>query len=270
MSILLLYVRIFGNVRWFKWMSLFVAVCVAMYSIASITATIFQCTPVDRAFNKLIPGTCISNSMFWYANGSFSIATDLIILFIPMPLIYQLQIPRVQKVALVVVLALGGFVVITSCLRMTTINIAATSPDSTYDIASTMWTMIEMNVAIVCACLPMIRPLLVKLFPRLISKSGSSRKYGNKAGTSGFGSKGYISSRSQDGTEPNEWSGAKDNIHMANIRKGDQSSEEYILHDDKNPTQLEAGSSHAGKGIHKTIQYSVEYSKEKGDRHDWE
>ncbi len=149
----------------FKWVSLIVAACVAIYGTGSIIATIFQCTPVDRAFNKLIPGTCISNSIFWYANGSFSIATDVIILGHSHALIYQLQIPKIQKIALVVVLALGGFVVITSCLRMTTINIAATSPDSTYDIASTMWTMIEMNVAIVCACSPMIRPLLVRLFP---------------------------------------------------------------------------------------------------------
>ena len=59
MSILLLYVRIFGNVRWFKWASLILTVCVAMYGFGSIIATIFQCSPVPRAFNKLIPGTCI-------------------------------------------------------------------------------------------------------------------------------------------------------------------------------------------------------------------
>ena len=217
-----------------------------------------------------------SNQTFWYANGGFSIATDVIILFIPMPLVYQLQIPRIQKIALVVVFALGGFVVITSCLRMTTINIAATSPDSTYDIASTMWTIIEPNIAIICACLPMIRPLLVKLFPRLMPKSSSGRnQYGTAHGSSGFGTKGYLSSHSQDRSDPNDWArvDGKDGIHMTSIRKGDQSSEEYILHDDKSTQQqpqpqlqpdLGTAVPRAYNGIHKTVQYSVEYSKEKG------
>ncbi|KAK3940243.1 hypothetical protein QBC46DRAFT_341802 [Diplogelasinospora grovesii] len=268
-SILMLYDRIFGNVRWIRWLCWFLVACVALYAIASVTATIFQCNPVPRAFNKLIPGTCIDNGTFWYANAGFSVATDLIILFIPMPLVYQLQIPRVQKIALVVVFALGGFVVITSCLRMTTINIAATSPDSTFDIASTMWTVIEMNVAIVCACLPMVRPLLVKLFPKLMPKSSSGRNkyaYGaDTGGISGFGSKGYISSHSQDRNDPSEWARieATDGIYMTTIRKGDQSSEEYILHDDKSAqtSEAHAAAKKGTHGIHKTVQYSVEYTK---------
>ncbi|KAK3358071.1 hypothetical protein B0T25DRAFT_176443 [Lasiosphaeria hispida] len=260
-SILLLYIRLFGNVRWIKWVCWFLVISVGMYCVASVVATVFQCDPVPRAFNKLIPGVCINNATFWYANAGFNIATDVIILLIPMPLVWQLQIPRIQKAALIVVFALGGFVVITSCLRMTTINIAATSPDSTFDISSTMWTMIEMNVAIVCACLPMVRPLLVKLFPSLMPKSSSNaRKYGGASGGTGggggFGSKGYMSSHSQD--REGEWarSEAQDVIRMSSIRKGDQSSEEYILHDAKEAPELQEK---GPKGIQKTMQFTVAY-----------
>ena len=65
---------------------------------------------------------------------------------------------------------------ITSCLRLTTIDIQATTTDQTYDIASTMWTIVEMNVAILCACLPQIRPLLFKLFPKIMPYYGSKGK----------------------------------------------------------------------------------------------
>lgn len=246
-----------------------------------MTATIFQCTPVPRAWNKAIPGTCINNEYFWYANAGFSIATDLIILFIPMPLIYGLQVPRIQKAALVLVFALGGFVVITSCLRMTTINLAAVTPDTTYDISSTMWTVIEMNVAIVCACLPMVRPLIVKIFPKLMSRTGritGRSKYGSN-GPSQYGAhskNGYFSSHSRTENERDEWSRieGKDGINLTSIRKGDQSSEEYILHEDRpapmtKPSVTDMSSrDRNNQGIQKTVQYSVEYTKEKQGR-DW-
>ncbi|RYP00878.1 hypothetical protein DL763_000508 [Monosporascus cannonballus] len=181
-SILLLYLRIFTRVKWFRWGCIFVMTCVAMFCVATITATIFQCSPIEKAFNQTITGHCINNGHFWYANASFNISTDLIILIIPMPLIYGLQIPRVQKAGLAIVFALGIFVIITSCLRTTTINTQARTTDKTFDIASTMWTIIEMNVAIICACLPQIRPLLVKLFPKLTQAYRSSRERDNGIG----------------------------------------------------------------------------------------
>ncbi|KAI0841816.1 hypothetical protein F5Y06DRAFT_285265 [Hypoxylon sp. FL0890] len=237
-SILLLYVRLFGNTKWLRWACRFMLTCIIMYCIASVTATIFQCTPVTKAFDKSIKGTCISNGKFWYANAGFSIATDVIILTIPMPLVYALQIPRVQKAALMMVFALGVFVVITSCLRVTTIDIQATTPDPTYDIASTMWTIIEMNVAIVCACLPQIRPLIVKWFPKLMpSYYSNSREHSDQRTTyTGKWTRIDNGKIGQDGTS------------LPNSRRGNSSSEEYVLQDDK------------GLQIHKTVQYTVEYS----------
>jgi hypothetical protein len=280
-SITLLYTRIFGNTRWFRFTCYFIMTATAMYCVSSVAATIFQCTPVPRMWDKTIAGTCINTSQFYYANAGFSIATDVIILFLPMPLVLNLQIPKIQKVALFLVFTLGGFVVVTSCLRLTTLNNNATSQDPTWDIEASMWTVIEMNVAIVCACLPMIRPLIVKVFPKLMrGSSGDKYNHGGAYGAGGassaaFGgtSKGYIQSRSQD----------RDGIHMTNIAKGDQSSEEYILHDDKTPqhgtlsaveaTNSSDGSSRNGAksstGIQKTVQYSVQYDKEKDSQADW-
>ncbi|KAJ1335004.1 hypothetical protein MN608_01737 [Microdochium nivale] len=177
-SILLLYLRIFGSIRWFRYACAAVLSCVACYWAASLAGTVFQCTPVQRAFDPSVPGHCIDNLRFWYANAGFSIATDLVILVLPMLPVTTLEIPRVQKMALMFVFTLGIFVVVTSCLRITTIDIQAKTRDKTFDISSTMWTVIEMNVAIICSCLPQLRPLVVKLFPRLVPSYyfGSSRE----------------------------------------------------------------------------------------------
>jgi hypothetical protein len=109
-----------------------------------------------------------------------------------------------------------------------------------------MWTVIEMNVAILCACLPQIRPLIVKLFPRLMAASYSTGRAARPQYDSGF-----VKSpqSSPPYGEERRWVhvDGKDGIHLTNVRKGDTSSEEYILQDDKT--------------IHKTMGYSVEFSK---------
>ncbi|KAI5918372.1 hypothetical protein F4810DRAFT_715547 [Camillea tinctor] len=249
-SILLLYLRIFTGVRWFKLACAFVLISVVTYCIASVTATIFQCTPITGAFDKTIEHHCIDNAHFWFANAGFSISTDIVILTLPMPLVYSLQIPRIQKIALIVVFTLGVFVVITSCLRVTTIDVQARSPDPLYDVASTMWTIIEMNVAVICACLPQIRPLIVKLFPKLMPAYYGSRDKSNKPGPdSKVSKKSYIDS--QQNPEQERWVPAhsQDGVNLTNIRRGETSSEECMIHDDDKGLQIQ-----------KTVQYSVEYS----------
>lgn len=81
---------------------------VSAYGVASTTASVFQCTPIARAWNKTVAGTCIDITTNWYANAGFSITTDVIILTLPMPVIYGLQMHTNQKVALMFVFALGG------------------------------------------------------------------------------------------------------------------------------------------------------------------
>ncbi|KAI1799457.1 hypothetical protein F4811DRAFT_565537 [Daldinia bambusicola] len=257
-SILLLYLRIFSNTKWFRCACRFMLLIVVMYCIASVTATIFQCTPVTKAFDKSLKGTCIDNGKFWYANSGFSIATDIIILTLPMTLVYALQIPRVQKAALMIVFALGVFVVITSCLRVTTIDIQAKTPDPTYDIASTMWTIIEMNVALVCACLPQIRPLIIKWFPRLMpAYYSNSREQSDKRpaySSNGLSTSHPSSSESHSKSEEGKWmrmnagKAGYEGTNQSDFRRADSSSDEYMLHEEK------------GLQIQKTVQYTVEYS----------
>ncbi|KAJ6167640.1 hypothetical protein N7497_000483 [Penicillium chrysogenum] len=164
MSILLLYLRIFIQ-RWFRITCYVLLVIIAFYMVAAFFASIFQCTPVARAWNKTIPGSCINITTNWYANAGFSIATDIIILTLPMYPLYKSKIVLKRKIALMGVFALGAFVAVTSILRMRTLDFSSTSPDTTYDIASSVWTMMEENVAITCACLPMMWMPLARLFP---------------------------------------------------------------------------------------------------------
>ena len=264
--IILLYLRIFSKVRWARWACWGLLVSVAIYCCASVIATIFQCAPIQKAFDKTMEGKCIDNSQFWYANAGFSIATDVIILLLPMPLVYQLQVPMAQKIALMAVFGLGIFVVVTSCLRITSLDILATTPDTTYDIENVMWTIIEPNVAVVCACLPILRPFIVKLIPMLKSKGYGSGAYGSGAYGNTYGSKSRNGGNSQvrDRKSWVELGGAKsDAIDMSAMERSNSTagSQESILVGNSNDTRARGGHSPEGShGIQKTIEYTVQYS----------
>ncbi|CCF33567.1 integral membrane protein [Colletotrichum higginsianum] len=233
-SILLLYLRIFVQ-RYFRILCYILLSIILAYMVATSASSIWQCTPIPRAWDKSIPGTCISLTMNWYANAGFSIATDILIMALPQHVLWKSKLPINQKRALMVVFALGLFVTITSILRMTTLDFSTTSPDTTFDIASTLWTLVEDNVAIICACLPMCRLPLTYIFPSYFaSKQGSSAGSYNIKSAPRTNSSAFIHA----GTSRNDWHPyqgreEKTGIHLTSVqakpKAGDDTSEEYIL-----------------------------------------
>lgn len=105
-SIVFLYLRIFvGNLfRRICWLFIVVVIC---YTIGSSTATVFQCTPIRRAWDRAVFGTCINLTVSWYANAAFSIFSDLAILTLPMPVIKSLKLPKRARIGLMSIFAVG-------------------------------------------------------------------------------------------------------------------------------------------------------------------
>lgn len=80
---------------------------VATYSSWAIVSGYVNCVPVAKFWNHDLPGTCLNFEAVWFFNASMNIATDVTLLILPMPLLVQLQLPRMQKIALVGVFAIG-------------------------------------------------------------------------------------------------------------------------------------------------------------------
>ncbi|CZS76314.1 unnamed protein product [Fusarium graminearum] len=170
-SMLLLYLRIFVH-RWFRRCCFTLMGLVTCYMIASVTLSILQCYPISGAWDKSMPPTCIDLEKFWLANAGFSIATDSLILMLPMHPICTSKLSVTQKRGLIMLLATGGGLVITtSIVRTTTLSFTAKTPDTTFNISSTMWSIIEQNLAIICTCLPMCRLPIATRFPLWVSES---------------------------------------------------------------------------------------------------
>ncbi|KAE9373323.1 hypothetical protein N431DRAFT_482387 [Stipitochalara longipes BDJ] len=175
-SILLQYLRVFVSkgIRRACWGTL---AFVAAYGIYTIMSNIFACIPVSAFWSPTPDMRCISKKFSWFFNASFNILTDLVIIALPIPTLKSLKLPARQKVGLMVIFALGGFVCLVSVLRLQSLYVISVSVDPTYDnVGASIWSNIEVYTGIICASLPAIKPVVGKLFPKLLSTTRSGTK----------------------------------------------------------------------------------------------
>ncbi|KAK3990483.1 hypothetical protein QBC44DRAFT_64269 [Cladorrhinum sp. PSN332] len=175
LSILLLYLRVFTPV-FIRKSTYTVLVAVLLLSLWSVLSTIFFCIPVARFWDRTIDGSCLPRPPRWISGAIFNIASDFAILVLPLSVVRRLSIPTRQKIGLYLVFALGFFVCIVSVVRLPFLITAAKSKDPTRDNSSVAkWSSIELNTAIICACLTTLKPLLLRIFPSLFRPTNSHR-----------------------------------------------------------------------------------------------
>lgn len=78
------------------------------YSIAQSAAEIFQCSPIDSFWNPKIKGKCIKLDDVLITCSSLNIATDILILLLPLPALLKLHVSTERKAQLVATFMLGG------------------------------------------------------------------------------------------------------------------------------------------------------------------
>ncbi|EEU34878.1 uncharacterized protein NECHADRAFT_55092, partial [Fusarium vanettenii 77-13-4] len=178
LSLLFFYLRIFPAqlVRRILWGTI---IFTALFGIAFCLAIAFQCRPISYFWNGWDgehQGHCTDANATAWSYAALSIATDIWMLIIPLSQLRSLNLSWKKKVGVGIMFCLGTFVTIMSILRLhSLIKFALNIPNPTRDfVGITIWSGIEINVGIICACLPSLRFLLGRLFPRIL---GTSQKY---------------------------------------------------------------------------------------------
>jgi hypothetical protein len=106
-SIILLAKRIFIT-RKFQLLCWAALAIVIGSGIATVFATLFQCIPTEKSWNKKMDGRCIDSSKFWLANAVLNISTDVIVLALPIREIFKLHLKLQEKLMLCGIFLLGG------------------------------------------------------------------------------------------------------------------------------------------------------------------
>ncbi|KAK6855205.1 hypothetical protein PG995_008737 [Apiospora arundinis] len=170
-STLCFYWRIFNTRTSIRIPIWTLASIVGMWATAVILVTILQCIPIQAFWQRYDPFNPISPDEFFcgvqlnpFFNGNSipNIITDGLIVLLPLPYVWQLQLRRPQRIAVAGIFALGAFVTTVSIIRLRLITaVDLLSADITWNFNDTIiWTNIETNTAIICACLPALKPLL--------------------------------------------------------------------------------------------------------------
>ncbi|KAJ5133968.1 Major facilitator superfamily domain general substrate transporter [Penicillium atrosanguineum] len=120
-----------------------------------------------------------------------NIITDLAILFLPIPILTQMRLPYKQKWILVITFSFGFFVAVVDVIRIAYLQQAATSRSlalktihlqnagaadfSWYASLSFMWSVVEVNISIICGCVPSLKPLVARILPKLIRDTDGTK-----------------------------------------------------------------------------------------------
>ncbi|KAF2677641.1 hypothetical protein K458DRAFT_491699 [Lentithecium fluviatile CBS 122367] len=165
-SILALYWRIFGRetIRWPVYVLTFIATA---WCIAVLFLSIFTCVPPKAFWDKTMTNArCeVDQKMFLWGISIPNIITDAALLLLPMPYLLRLSTSWSQKRLLIGSFLLGGFVCIASIMRLISVIRQDQGPDPMWHwVDQGLWAITEGNFAIICACLPALRPVWMRLF----------------------------------------------------------------------------------------------------------
>ncbi|KAJ8106484.1 hypothetical protein OPT61_g9503 [Boeremia exigua] len=186
-SILIFYLGLSETQKIFRWATIATLVVVNAGGLALTILNIVQCRPVSAAWMVPVPATahCTNIVTIYLSSAPLNIITDLAILFLPMPILTSMRLPKKQKIILVVTFGFGIFVAIVDVVRIAYLQdaqratlVAAqadraesgtnqrnTSDFSWYASLSFMWSTVEINVGIMCGCVPAMKPLVRRFLP---------------------------------------------------------------------------------------------------------
>ncbi|KAK3685183.1 hypothetical protein B0T22DRAFT_212693 [Podospora appendiculata] len=167
-SILLLYIRIlsYQHARYAAYAIM--VIVILTNGLWTFVTVMTACMPLQAFWDFTTPNAWCRPVSYWYANTGLHIATDILLYVLPLPVIINLQIKARQKIFLYSIFALGFVVCSISVVRLWDLVAENQRTDFTFDNVSIAYlTCIEVNAAIACACCMTLKPLLLKLFPRL-------------------------------------------------------------------------------------------------------
>lgn len=195
-SILVFYLSLSQTREVFRWATIATLVVVNVGGLALTLLNVFQCRPVGAVLDLYIPdgGYCIDIVTIYLSSAPLNIITDFAILFLPLPILTSMRMPTKQKIILIITFSFGAFAAAVDVVRISALQSAAqtriedissssqgigtggTSQSEDLDISwyaafSFMWSIIEVNVGIMCGCVPALKPLASRFLPRLLRDS---------------------------------------------------------------------------------------------------
>ncbi|KAL3459325.1 hypothetical protein BJX64DRAFT_291302 [Aspergillus heterothallicus] len=181
LSLLASYLRFFTLplYRRLNWaMVLLVACWAASFLVAMLTA----CQPLYAYWDTEIAATakCTDEPERTLAFTISNLITDVIILALPVPTLWRVKLPVRERLALIGLMSLGLLACAASAVRLYYAHrIYNVSYDTSWEgYTLSLWILVEINLSVICASIPTLRPLMKKYFPKWRSTGSSASAHG--------------------------------------------------------------------------------------------
>ncbi|KAL5432115.1 hypothetical protein PMIN07_003422 [Paraphaeosphaeria minitans] len=166
------YLRIFPSTT-SRYFSYSMTVFVTAYTITCVVLMLTQCHPLVGYWDEDVEIHCVDMRANMITIGAINTATDFLIYLWPTRYLWRIQVPLKQRLGLVFVFTCGLIVCIAGVFRIIYLQRYFTNIDLLWDAAlTTSLGIVEVNIGIVCGCLPCVKPLLTKLLPSLFGSTG--------------------------------------------------------------------------------------------------
>ncbi|KAH8175239.1 integral membrane protein [Sarocladium implicatum] len=167
--------------------------------LATIGTLLGQCTPTRAMWNFDMEKTCVDIDHivgFSLYAGALSAFVDLYLAIYPTVVLLQLQMKIRKKLALSAALSIGAVGGAIAIYKTTRVPSGLSSPDFSYDSADLInWTIIEGATIIIAATIPVLSPLMDKLFHGRNPFSSTRKTGGSEKGRPAY----YIDRKGRHG-----------------------------------------------------------------------
>ncbi|KPM41396.1 hypothetical protein AK830_g5185 [Neonectria ditissima] len=142
--------------------------CSVIWILARTFLTTFHCIPVQAFWDYTIKNKkcAIKSSNFFFGTVLTHVIIDIAILVLPIVQIQKLQLPKMQKVGIILMFMFGILVCVAG---LVIVAVSTTfdnhSEDMTWTLAPIItWATVEVNLVTISTCLPTIRPACLYIF----------------------------------------------------------------------------------------------------------
>ncbi|KAE8380541.1 hypothetical protein BDV26DRAFT_290292 [Aspergillus bertholletiae] len=201
-----------------------------VFTIACILTLILQCLPVQAAWDFSLRPNATCYSMKTYLsigefNSAINIATDFVFATLPAFMFYKVQVNKRTKLSLMGILSLGYFACAAGIVKTVLQSQIFDEPDPYRECQYLIWNCIELNVGIIAASFPTIKPLVKSVIGTTLSYTTGARS-GKRNGQGYHERSSYIMHSLQQNRAANE--DQKYSVQIGTLDGSDGGSEEHL------------------------------------------
>ncbi|KAL9581759.1 MAG: hypothetical protein Q9212_003697 [Teloschistes hypoglaucus] len=206
-SVAFLIQRIQGPNKWRTWLLRFISISVFITALFAVIFLFAQCQPARALWTPSMikngTGHCWNpipvNNYDIVIAGYFAFL-DFALAILPVDIVWKLQMARKKKLLLCALLGMGIFAGVCAAIKTSQLRTVTAKTDITWKLAEyLLWNALEVNVIIIAACIPTLRPLFLVLFRRAGAEAYLKKSY-QMTPKSNSGNRGRVG-RSADETD---------------------------------------------------------------------